>query len=616
MNSPRNALLILILAFAGSWSVTGCPRAVTVPKTPPPAEKITDDNVTKAVAKGEGWLLNQQQAVVTDDDVRTAIEKAGAYLQKQQQKNGLWPEQANALSPTAAGTSELALYTQLMTGTSPVNDFGAVMALDAMMARKLEQTSTVSLRLLACSKAVDLLRAPTPRRNQLRALAIADVQWLVVAQDAGGGWQRGSPARPGAKSDLASTYVALLSLNAATQVGVQLPPAVFERARRYLYGLQQPDGSWPIADTTWPDSPESFIAATAAAVDCLYIIGDQLELWGGCPCRANRMISGQRAELQRRIELALKWLEPRYSLNLDSDAALLWLHRHPDRDAGLHPEERLQPIPGFYWLYAAQRAAMQVGYKYLGPSEVYRSGVVHLLAHQQAEGSWGDIPNTCFAMLFLQEGRAPVAVNKLSSTPGGALWEWNNHPRDVAHLLEYLRKQSTGAFQWQIVNLKMPLEVLHEAPILYLSPETPPKFTAEEKAKLRAFTDTGGTILVEPSCGAPAVKEWFVQFAREIWPEWPLKPLEPEHGIFLLPNRLKQRPEVMGIHDGKRTIVFYSLDDISCPWQTLAVMAKQYLFLWGQNLINYAINRQPLPPRLGRKAPAPEPNNLPPMPAK
>ncbi len=147
------------------------------------------------------------------------------------------------------------------------------------------------------------------------------------------------------------------------------------------------------------------------------------------------------------------------------------------------------------------------------------------------------------------------------------------------------------------------LEELHDAPVLFISVETPPEFTAEEKKKLRAFTDTGGTILLEASCGNPDVRTWFSALAKEIWPEWAVRPLGPDHPSFLYPNRLEERPEVMGIDDGLRTAVFYAMDDVSCPWQTRAFASKEYMFLWGINLFTYATDKGPLRAKLDTAAP-------------
>ncbi len=131
-----------------------------------------------------------------------------------------------------------------------------------------------------------------------------------------------------------------------------------------------------------------------------------------------------------------------------------------------------------------------------------------------------------------------------------------------------------------------------------------PALSADEKKKLRDFTDTGGTILVEASCGNPAVREWFKKLAAEVWPEWPLKPLGPDHPSFLDPHPLKtQRPEILGIDDGLRTCVFYAMDDVSCAWQTKAMAGREYVFQWGVDLFTYATDHGALRARLAGPPP-------------
>jgi hypothetical protein len=51
-----------------------------------------------------------------------------------------------------------------------------------------------------------------------------------------------------------------------------------------------------------------------------------------------------------------------------------------------------------------------------------------------------------------------------------------------------------------------------------------------------------------------------------------------------------------------RTSVFYAMDDISCPWQTRAVAAHEYLFQWGMNLVTYSTDRSPI--RINIEAPS------------
>jgi hypothetical protein len=84
------------------------------------------------------------------------------------------------------------------------------------------------------------------------------------------------------------------------------------------------------------------------------------------------------------------------------------------------------------------------------------------------------------------------------------------------------------------------------------------------------------------------VRGWATTFAKEVWPEWTLKGLGPDHPMFLDPNPLKQRPEILGLDDGERVFLVYAMDDISCAWQTKALSSREYLFKWAVNLFTYA----------------------------
>jgi hypothetical protein len=275
------------------------------------------------------------------------------------------------------------------------------------------------------------------------------------------------------------------------------------------------------------------------------------------------------------------------------EAALGWLAKHFTAAEN--------PLKGggraLYWLYCVERVGIAAGYKYFGSHNWFREGAAQLLKSQEG-GHWGTLDDTCFALLFLYKGRAPILFNKLKFEG-----TWNAHRRDIANLTHYIERTKEEQFHWQIVDLTSPLEELHDAPILFITPETVPQWNEAQKQKLRAFTDSGGTILLEASCGNAAVRRWFQEFAREVWPEWPLKPLGPDHGSFLDPNPLKQRPEILGISDGVRTSVFYSPDDISCSWQARGLAAREYVFKWGLNLHKYATDGAPLRSKLTQRGP-------------
>jgi len=218
---------------------------------------------------------------------------------------------------------------------------------------------------------------------------------------------------------------------------------------------------------------------TAAGLASLLIITDVLEPASGCPCR-NGQSQGTASDAEKRIDLALDWLAKNFAAD-----------KHP-----FGPSDRW-----LYWLYCVERVGIAAGYKYFGMHNWYREGAEVVVKRQDKKGDWGDIPNTCFGLLFLYKGRAPILFNKLKFEG-----IWNAHRRDIYNLTTYIEHVKEQPFQWQVMELGAPLDELHESPVLYISAETTPRLLGEDRTKLRAFTDTGGTILFEASCGNPTVR--------------------------------------------------------------------------------------------------------------
>ena len=571
---PRNALLVA--AMAGLAAMLAVPQpALAAQKAAPAPAKAPAPAPAPAPAEAPAPAPAAEPAAgVTDDQVQRAIEKAKEWLIGMSQ-NGKWPQYEEHY---AGGTTCMALYTLAYIGEGP-NRPVITAALDNVLTAASNSAYVHSMRIMALATLQNKLTGT--KRDTVRQAMTADVQWLVNNQHKDGGWDY-FDNKASDRIDFSNTQMAILALWNAVLAGIEIPPTVWQRTQALYYKKQQQDGSWNYGDPTdaaGGGNTPGYGSMTAAGLATIYICADMLDLASGCPCRNGRSTSDTN-ELNRRIELAVDWL----SKNFQVDA-------NPRRGQW-----------HYYWLYSVERVGIAAGYKYFGTHNWFKEGAEFLVAQQSPEGSWqrGDVADTCFATMFLFKGRAPVLYEKLQ-VPGS---EWNAHRRDLANLTAYIEKIKEQLFHWQIVSLVAPVEELHEAPVLYITLETVVKLTPEEKQKLRAFTDTGGTILFEASCGATGVRTWFRALAKEIWPEWDIKPLGPDHPVFSEPNILKpQRPEVLGIDDGLRTCVFYAMDDISCPWQTKAIVAKEYLFKWGINLFTYATDKGKLRAKLSNLAP-------------
>ncbi|MFO8014118.1 MAG: DUF4159 domain-containing protein [Phycisphaerae bacterium] len=514
---------------------------LTVCLTAPSARALTDEEVLKAIEKGQAWLISRQQA------------------------GGQWPE------GNRHGESAMAVFTLVYTGIHP-NRAAVSEGMDSLLTRSLDCTYAVSMRCMAYAYLQRKLSGQ--KRDMVRKALKLDAMWLSQAQGSHGGWNYTSLGGSGGRYDFSNTQMAILALREAALAGCEIPEIVWKRAQKLYYENQQDDGSWEYQGK----DNEGYGSMTAAGLASIFITMDNLNLASGCPCRGGRSKQGG-GEFERRADRTLAWLEK---------------HFNPSKN----PKKGNWPK---YWLYSVERVGIAAGYKYFGDHNWFKEGAEHLVKSQGGGGNWGGLPQTCFSILFLYKGRAPVLYNKLEFEG-----IWNPHRRDIANLTGYIQNVKEQMFHWQIVSLRAPVAELHDAPVLFISAESIPEFSEGHKKKLREFTDTGGTILLEASCGNAAVRGWAREFFQELWPEWPLKPLGPDHGSFKDPHRLQQRPEIFGKHDGVRTFLFYAMDDISCPWQTKALAGRKYLFDWGINLFTYATDRSPLRAKLAKRLPVEE----------
>ena len=533
-------------------------------------------------------LVPQAALAVTDDDVLKAIERGKEFLIGQQGPEGSWPEGRFQGAAEPCGHTEMALFTLVAIGLHP-NRETVAKGLDAVIARKLDFNYAICFRAMALARLQNSFGAD--KRDLVRAALKNDAMWLMRTQGEKGGWSYDSTkeAHRLGPYDLSNSQMTILALREAALAGVEIPSVIWKKAQDLYYEAQLTDGSWNYrAPKFMPPGAEKsgYGSMTAAGLASIFITSDNLEPARGCPCR-NGQSNKTASDVDRRIDSALDWLEKNFNAGGNPKS------EHWGNKEGFFP----------YWLYSVERVGSAAGYKYFGQRNWYKEGAELIVNCQRPDGSWvgGLTPfaDTCFSLLFLYKGRAPILFNKLQFKG-----DWNLHRRDMANLTAYCERVKEQPFHWQIVKLQAPLAELHDAPILYITAETPPPFTEGEKEKLRAFTDTGGTILFEASCGNPIARRWFIQFAKQVWPEWPLKPIGPEHPTYSDPYALKQRPEIMGIDDGLRTFVFFAVEDVSCHWTTKALAAREYLFQWGVNLFTYATDHSPLRAKLAATEPA------------
>ncbi len=412
------------------------------------------------------------------------------------------------------------------------------------------------------------------KKEGLRKAMGRDAKMLADFQLVNGAWDYRKAAKGATAAwDFSNTQLAVLGLQQAALCGVEIPTEVWVKVQELYLDKQRPDGGWNYGRPPYDDHA-SYGSMTAAAVASLLITRDMLAPGLGCPCRDGRSSGHRNPQVDLAIARGAKWLGDNFETR-DNPLAIV-----PFSSVGI-----------YYWLYAVERVAIATGFKYLGPHNWYAEGAHAIIGQMQGSGAvsngiGGAVPNTAFALLFLIKGRGPILMNKLQHGS-----QWDLHPHDLANLTHYVGDVKEQQINWQVINLQVPVQEMHDAPILYLSAENAFKPTAEEKKKLRDFTDTGGTILFEASCGNKGVDAAWRKTCLEIWPEWELGKLDKTHPLWTADVKIMTPPPLWGASDGTRTFLLYASTDLSCAWNTNNIDKSKGLFDLGSNLWAYTTDR-------------------------
>jgi len=194
----------------------------------------------------------------------------------------------------------------------------------------------------------------------------------------------------------------------------------------------------------------------------------------------------------------------------------------------------------------------------------------------------------------------PVVVVKIRS---GAPADWATDPNDISNLLTWMQTKLGIRFACEERSLSELKLDAASVPMLYRTGHDAFTLTEAERAAIRDHVGRGGFIYFDACCGR---KEFADSVRRElaaIFPERPLRRLEPDHPIYRSCYDVPQvrttgiagsaPPPFEGIDVGCRTAVVFSPVDLSCGWDlhthaTCAGVAAEDALKLGANLIAYA----------------------------
>ncbi|HEX8323234.1 MAG TPA: DUF4159 domain-containing protein [Tepidisphaeraceae bacterium] len=526
--------------------------------------------------------------------IADSIDKGKAYLYSIQNPDGTWEDEAKppdmpkdnkdgkatADESQWGGRTALAVYTMLTLGDRATDE--KLKKAIAFLHTSPDITSTYGLA-LKCH-----VWSSLPQTAEVKKSLRRDASMLVSYRKVTGQnytvWDYTGPDAIRAKNySLMSLQTAGWGLAAAADADYEVAPDVWKGIERTLLASQTAEGGWYYHFAA--DEPKSTFAkplsmyATAGNGAVLQIAQD-----------FTRTDSGARGNVSTpAMEKVAAWM----AKNFDP----------PDTGAGGYSENMNRR------LYGIELFSLATGLRRFGEHDWYAKGS-EFFVRQQAKkaGSWGvtsragtdyRLIDTCWALLYLQQGRVPVALAKLdysaaSENPKQATW--NQRPRDAANLVRWIGRATERELRWQIVTPTDSLDALLEAPVLYLAGGDALTLKADAKAKLKAYVEHGGLILAVADGGVPAFSKSVERLALELFPgnEW--RDLNDAHPIFANQmykrNAFKSRPLVRAISNGVRELfVLIPAGDPAKTWQVRGGRTTPDAWQLAANVVSYAVDK-------------------------
>lgn len=532
--------------------------------------------------------------------VLESIERGKAFLLQEQQGDGSWSGPGKNYTPGVSCLALMAIINCGMTANDEPVQRG-LKYLRSLRAPEPRGTYQTSLMIMALAAAKDGKRDLPLIQSLVERLEKSQVTTGPNA----GGWSYGPGMAIGGAgvADRSNSQYAVLALRDAVHAGVPVSQKTWKLIKQYWSTQQSGDGGWGYQSNAGASRGSMTVAGIATMVIVNSMLGDDLELNpDGTP------VCCDQKEEDKSIERAIHWMTTHFSVGTNPGVNS-WL---------------------LYYLYGLERAGRLSGTRFFGKHDWYREGAAFLTQRQSVrDGSWrgagqlesDPVLGTSFVLLFLSKGLAPVLINKLEyKTEGqvklqpGTIPNWNHHQNDILNLTDALsgRPDWPKLLTWQTVNLDLAIQgggvqVLRQAPVLFISGQEDPQFGVPEVNMLKQFVEQGGFIFAVDNCNGAGFDRGFRELIKKMYPqgEVQLKRLTAEHPVFRCEYLLDaESVELYGVDVGCRTSIIYCPDDLACLWdkwmrfpsQDRPVKATSMItraVRIGTNVIAYATGREP-----------------------
>ncbi|HET6246551.1 MAG TPA: DUF4159 domain-containing protein [Tepidisphaeraceae bacterium] len=541
-------------------------------------------------------------ADVSSKEVNAAVDKGVAHLLSLQKPDGSWETMAKPKGKAISGPSEdakwggetaICTYALLAAGQS-VQTEPMKKAIKWLEEADLHGTYAVGLR----SQVWHLI--PELNRNKIVfAARDRDRDFVVFSRIQRGrnigfygyaygpeseapslGGPRMIPMDPkGPKEDAwydrSNSQYGVLGAWALEQAGAEIPTAYWMEEDAAWKKAQLGDGGWNYRSGGEGDQSAATYTMTAAGIATLFITQDYV-----------MRINGHQFDSCRGG-----------AANPNIEKGLAWMDKHISKVFGGGNQWH------YYGLYGIERIGVASGRKYFDTVDWYKTGAENIVRGQHGDGSWGAPHDTCFAILFLVNGRAPVMMNKViyQTASKKQIDPWNERPRDAANLAKWMGPVALDGtrLNWQVVNLKVPADELHDAPILYLAGSEELSLSNQDIDKLREFVEQGGMILGNADCGSRIFSSSFEKLGTKLFPKYEFRKLPANHPIYagemFSAKKWRQHPVVEGMSNGVRELMMLIPEaDLSRAWQTDSTKTRSEAFQLAGNIFLYATGKENL----------------------
>ncbi len=203
------------------------------------------------------------------------------------------------------------------------------------------------------------------------------------------------PKKGPPNGDNSNSQYAAIGLRACLDAGVVIPEGTLKLAREWWVKSQNADGGWGYNNmgvhdgSSGPESSisnDSYGSMTVGAVGgvCIY------DKFLGTDWRSDVVVTK-----------GVDWIARNYDFKHNPKKKWVYM----------------------YYLYGLERAGILYGTEHFGKNEWYPDGANHLLDSQKPDGKWempesalAPLTDTCFAILFLRRGTAPLKPPKIESS--------------------------------------------------------------------------------------------------------------------------------------------------------------------------------------------------------